>query len=78
VKGVEMANELREHLLGATVIQVRPMFPEEMAAAGWKDERPPQVVIFDDGTKMYASVDAEGNGPGELMVRPKGGEVGVL
>jgi hypothetical protein len=41
----------------------------ELAAEGW-DARPvdcPVAIVLDDGTKLFPSCDAEGNGPGALF-----------
>ena len=61
----------KQLLVGRTDIAVRPMTEEEMESEGW-DKRTP-VLVFDDGTKLYASVDDEGNGPGALFgMHPNG------
>jgi len=63
---------------GRTVVEVRRAEEEEVIEEGWDDSPYPlTVVIFDDGSKIYASADEEGNGPGALFGRTAGGE-GVL
>jgi len=57
-------------LVGRTIKAVRPMTRQELAAEGWGPERhPPAVLELDDGTRLYASRDPEGNGPGCLFGR---------
>lgn len=53
------------------------MTRREMEGEDWGGEPAwePQatVLVLDDGTKLYASRDSEGNGPGALFgVSPKG------
>jgi hypothetical protein len=56
-------------LKGKTVQCVRDMTPDELAAEGW-DIAPgdnPVVIELNDGTKIFASEDVEGNGPSVLF-----------
>lgn len=52
-----------------TIQDVRPMTPEELEAEGWSAAawECPIVLVLDDGTKLYAARDPEGNGPGALF-----------
>ena len=55
---------------GFVVKQVRPMTPFEMRNEGWEAPlfgTPPMVIEFTNGTRVFASADAEGNGPGVLF-----------
>lgn len=66
---------------GLRVKEVRPMTPMEIEEEGWGDYGAREVVtvlIFHDGTKIYASRDSEGNGPGDLMVAMKNRLYGVM
>jgi len=52
-----------------TVREVRQMTDAELEHEGWNLCRgqPPTVIVFEDGTKVYPSIDSEGNGPGTLF-----------
>lgn len=52
---------------GLRVVEVRRMTPEEMAEEGWESEDSPAVIVFDNGLKIFPSVDVEGNSPGVLF-----------
>jgi hypothetical protein len=56
-------------LIGKKVVRVRSMTKKELEAEGWADysHRDALVMVFDDGTKVFASRDEEGNGPGALF-----------
>jgi len=60
-------------LVGKVVKDVRPMTKAEMESEYW-DDRPPTVIVFEDGTKLYPSRDEEGNGPGCLFGENEGGK----
>ena len=63
-------------LVGRTIREVRLMTPDELAAEAW-DAGPgdcPVALVLDDGTKLYASRDPEGNGPGALFGVDANGE----
>ena len=63
-------------LVGRTIRQVRRMTAAELHAEAW-DAGPgdvPAVLVLDDGTKLYASRDPEGNGPGALFGVDASGE----
>lgn len=51
--------------VGKRVVEVRMMNREEMDREGW--DYPTTVIIFDDGAKLYASRDSEGNSAGQLF-----------
>jgi len=56
---------------GNTVASIRLQTKKEMEAEGW--DQPATVLIFDNGMKLYASRDEEGNGAGALFgVTPSG------
>ena len=52
-------------VVGKRIIEVRPMTASEMEAEGW--DRPPTVLVLDDGSRLYPSRDDEGNGPGTIF-----------
>jgi hypothetical protein len=60
-----------EHLVGKKIIEVRQMTEEEVEYEGWPGPGDDTVLVLDDGTRVYASCDPEGNMPGALFVRPK-------
>src|SRR4029453_10532860 len=47
------------------------MNEEEVEYEGWPGAGDDTVLVLDDGTRVYASCDPEGNMPGALFVRPK-------
>jgi len=55
--------------VGRRIVEVRVMSNEELEAEGWDAQQFGSVPVFvlDDGTLIYPSRDAEGNGPGELF-----------
>ena len=55
-----------QELIGKVIIEVRVMSKGEMAAEGWSGKEP-EILILNDGTKLYPSEDIEGNGPGCLF-----------
>jgi hypothetical protein len=61
---------------GRTITGARPMTARELAAEGWTTgiHGAPVVLVLDDGTRLYPSRDAEGNGPGALFGVDAGGE----
>jgi hypothetical protein len=50
--------------VGKKIKNVRKMTARELEKEGWSENRPPIVIVLDDGSKMFASMDEEGNGPG--------------
>jgi hypothetical protein len=58
--------------IGATIKDIRWMTLEEMVREGWS--RPAVVLELEEGGKIYASCDEEGNGPGVLFGEDADGE----
>lgn len=59
-------------VVGKTIVGVRAMTADEMAAEGWNGEA--GVVLLLEGlVKLYASRDPEGNGPGAMFGTGPGG-----
>lgn len=52
--------------VGLMVAEVRMLTKEELKAEGWENSRGgyPVAIIFNDGSKIYASSDPEGNNVG--------------
>lgn len=62
---------------GKKIIQVRPMTVEEQNAEDW-DERA-TVLVLENGVRLYASQDEEGNGAGAMFGRlPNGKSIYVF
>ena len=61
-------HESRE-LVHRTIVDVRRATDDEVFIEGWEAATPrPMVIILDDGTKIYASCDEKGTGPGVLFL----------
>ncbi len=59
---------MKEPLIGQKVTEIRPMTEDEEIAEGWETNSGiAMVIVFQDGTLLYASMDTEGNGPGVLF-----------
>jgi len=60
---------------GRKILFIRDMTSDEAKEEGWTmlGSIKPQVLILDNNTKLFASCDAEGNGPGMLFGRTKNG-----
>lgn len=66
---------MKEPLIGQKITEIRPMTEEEETNEGWdRNSGIPMVVVFEDGTLLYASQDPEGNGPGTLFGIDKNGQ----
>jgi len=52
-------------LEGKIVKEIRPMTDTELNREGWSGRQ--MVIVFTDGTLVYPSKDAEGNGGGVLF-----------
>lgn len=56
-----------ENIVGQKIKGIRTMTRDEAIFEGWE---PSAVVIeLENGTRLYASVDDEGNGPGSIFGR---------
>jgi hypothetical protein len=55
--------------VGKKITAIRQMTVEELDVQGWEVGRrsAPLVIVLDDGSKIFASRDGEGNGPGVLF-----------
>ena len=75
------AKKKNDPLIGCTVTSIRLMTPHELRDAGWNPPRwgnGPAVLVLSNGTKLYASRDEEGNGPGALFGRTESGQAFTL
>ncbi len=57
-------------LLGLKIADIRSFTKEEIESE-WGGEGYGCVIILENGTWLYASMDDEGNGPGALFRGPK-------
>lgn len=62
-----------DDLIGKKVVAIRPMTSAEREDEGWECHGEITVIVFDDGTTIFASQDEEGNGPGALFSRDSEG-----
>ncbi len=70
----------QDAVIGHSVVDIRRMTEAELSMEGW-DASPfdiPTCLVFDNGTKLYASRDAEGNGPGVLFGTEQRGRTFLL
>jgi len=64
-------------LIGKKLVDMRQQTETEMELEGW--DHPATVLVFEDGTKLYASRDEEGNGAGAMFgVTKQGLEIAIL
>lgn len=55
-------------IIGQRIKEVRKMTAAEAKAEGWETEhKVAPVIVLEDGTKLYASSDEEGNNVGMLF-----------
>ena len=66
--------------VGLMVAEVRMLTKEELKAEGWENSRGgyPVAIIFNDGSKIYASSDPEGNNVGCLFGVTSDGETIIV
>lgn len=66
--------------VGLMVAEVRMLTKEELKAEGWENSRGsyPVAVIFNDGSKIYASSDPEGNNVGCMFGVTSDGETIIV
>lgn len=63
---------MKDPLIDKKIIEMRPMTDKEMEAEGWT--QPTTVLVLNNGTLLYASMDPEGNGPGYIFGTTKTGD----
>ena len=60
------------NLEGAKIVRIREMTRKEADNEGWDlSHNGCRVLVLDNGIKLYASQDYEGNGPGALFFTDK-------
>lgn len=67
-----------DNILGQKVAAIRPMTKAELKNQGWDGFRVPVVLVLQNGLKIFASCDEEGNGPGELFTEDIKGEQSMI
>ena len=61
------------NIIGSKIVNIKQMSRQEASKEGWDLGRNGcRVLILDNGIKLYASQDYEGNGPGALFYNDKG------
>lgn len=60
-----MSND--QDVVGLTLTDIRPMTELEEHVLGWPTDGNVAVLVFADGTKLFAGRDHEGNGPGAMF-----------
>ena len=61
------------NLEGAKIVKIREMTKKEADNEYWDlSHNGCRVLVLDNGIKLYASQDYEGNGPGALFFTDKG------
>lgn len=61
-----MARKSKSDVLGQKICAIRDMTQAEMDAQGW--DQPATVLVLENGARIYASRDEEGNDRGELFM----------
>jgi hypothetical protein len=65
----------QDPVIGQTIVAVRAMTKKEQQEEGWDEDchGPATVIVLSNSTRIYASQDDEGNGPGALFGTDKYG-----
>jgi hypothetical protein len=66
-------SKINNDLVGQKIKAIRKMTKKDMEQEGWHGD-PPQVIILENGIKLYASCDEEGNGSGCMFGRKPDGD----
>ena len=67
-----MSNLNHQSIEGSKIVKIRDMTTREAIAEGWSlRHNGCRVLELDNGIKLYASQDYEGNGPGALFFTEK-------
>jgi hypothetical protein len=80
IKEIIMQKEKVAYPVGLEVTEVRMMTKLELEAEGWENYYGgyPVMIIFNDGSKIYASSDPEGNNVGCLFGMTSKGETIIV
>lgn len=68
-----MTTAIDTNIIGATIVDIRPMTKEEMNKEGWRKNEIPSCLVLSSGTILYPSMDTEGNDAGALFGLDKEG-----
>jgi hypothetical protein len=49
------------------IVKIRPLTTKELASEHWDTNSNVTCLVLSNGTKLYASQDSEGNGPGTMF-----------
>jgi len=60
------------------IIAIQAMSQDDLDGEGWERDNGSPVILLADSTKIYASRDEEGNGPGVLFTQNVDGTHGIL
>lgn len=64
--------QFNNKIIGSKIKKIRQMTKKEARIEGWNlDHAHCIILILDNGIKLYASQDYEGNGPGALFFTDK-------
>lgn len=58
---------MSDKIIGKRIKEVRRLTDKELDSEGW--DTPCLVLVLEDNTLLYPSMDEEGNGPGVLFGR---------
>ena len=73
-----MSNLNDQSIEGRKIVKIREMTTKEAVAEGWSlRHNSCRVLELDNGVKLYASQDYEGNGPGALFFTEKGKQYAI-
>lgn len=70
VKTRPLSEQVTIPLMNRTIVDARQMNKQELAQEDW--DTPTTMLILDDGTKVYPSIDDEGNNSGVLFGSKEG------
>ena len=59
------------------IVEIREITQEELDSEDWDEHNGSPVIVLADGTRLYASCDYEGNGPGAIFTLDAKGEHGA-
>jgi hypothetical protein len=59
------------------IVEIREITQDELDGEGWDERNGSPVIVLADGTRIYASQNYEGNGPGALFTRNVDGTHGA-
>ena len=66
-KGNTSRSKMRLAKPSQIIVDIRKMTPAEFKSEGWQDTGRTAVIVLADGTKIFPSIDEEGNDGGVLF-----------